>query len=125
MCRREPIMRTTLKVVLGAMLLLLANADMVGATDFCIDVDNGGKTFVLPGKGVCTTTRGFGQGPVWLDGMACGSSDGVNITFSFVAYFNGTEFETNFFKLHRASLTTAVNGHICAGFSPGPVTMTC
>jgi len=125
-------MRTTLKVMLMAIVLLLANTGVVGATDFCLDVDNGGNTFVLkafllPGKGICKGAFGFAVNPVvWLNGSACGSSDGVNITFTLVATgTGGVSFETNFFKLHRASLTTAVDGHICSGFNPGTVFVTC
>jgi hypothetical protein len=74
------------------------------------------KAFSLPGTGVCNEARGFFEsGPFWANGIACGSSDGDEITFSLTAMKdNGSVMITDFFKLLRASPTTAVPGKECA-----------
>jgi hypothetical protein len=61
------------------------------AVDTCFNVASSTlvlKAFALPPKGACKDARGFflvsGQ-PWWLDGSACGSSDGTHVTLALAA----------------------------------------
>ena len=115
--------RVALSVVAVTLLCLGAGVIGVQAADFCIDVSNGSGTpnvfalkgFTMPGKGTCKEARGFLQiGPFWTTGIACGSSDGVNVTFSLTStYDTGIETITDTFKLLRASPSTNVSGKEC------------
>ncbi len=77
--------------------MLLLGTVAVATADFCIQFKGFtlvGKGFSLPGKGACRDFRGFIEGTspdtYWLNGQACGSSDGTAITFSLFANSPGS-----------------------------------
>jgi hypothetical protein len=106
-------MRRTLTVTLVAAALLLGNAALVAA-DFCLATGVNTlvlKAFTLPGRGACKETRGFyppggdfGPPTFWVAGLACGSTNGVSITFFHTGIDDpGQVAFTDKFVLNRAS----------------------
>jgi hypothetical protein len=80
------------------------------AADYCFNIAGNTlvlKAFSLPGKGVCKDARGFfrlSSDVWWLDGMACGSSDGTHVTFSQLAQPPGLV-ETFLYTVDTETLT--------------------
>jgi hypothetical protein len=102
-------MRSLVRCLVVPIVLALPSAAL--GADYCLRAGAAAtivlKAFALPGKGVCKDARGWLQlfsDVWWLDGMACGSSDGTHVTFSALAQPPGAV-ETLLFTLDRATLT--------------------
>jgi hypothetical protein len=99
-----------LTAVLVATGIVLGNAAIVAAADFCVAASGTTfvlKAFALPGKGICKETRGFYIGSTfWTTGMACGSSDRDHITFFQTGVSDGgTVVFTDKFTMDRTTLS--------------------
>lgn len=90
--------------------LLASPVTNARAADYCLHAGTGTivlKAFSLPGKGVCKDARGFfllSDEPWWLNGMACGSSDGAHVTFTQLVHLPDLV-ESFAYTLNRASST--------------------
>jgi hypothetical protein len=83
----------TLRALLIALTLMPATPGVArAAADYCLDLGNGSLTLVLkafapPAQGKCNEARGFYDGPAFLHGSACRSTDGSEVTFLLTAAF--------------------------------------
>ena len=108
----------TLAVALTTAALLFGTAATAAAADYCMQLDLIGydgtrypwnflilKDFSLPRKGRCKVTQGFyAAGPFWVTGMACGSSNGVDVTFFHTgSEYSGRKMVTDTFRLNRTT----------------------
>ena len=106
-------MRVMGKIAPTIAALLLGSATGAAAADLCLD-SNGGlntlalKAFSLPARGACVDYRGFYiDGPFWVRGTACGSSDNVTVTFFDTGFLDGGDNRliSERFSLSRSTLT--------------------
>ena len=90
--------------------LLATSPTIAVAADYCLNVASSTivlKAFALPGKGVCKDARGFflvSSEVWWVNGMACGSSDGTHVTFTQLAHLPDL-IETFAYTIDRSTLS--------------------
>jgi len=115
-------MRTLMKAGLRTAALFLGYTAVAPASDFCLDNGVTLKAFSIPGTGICKEHRGFTPGGEhFLSGAACGSSNGLTITFTHLMVSND-DVRTQEITLNRQGLTgtfreciiEAVSGVGCA-----------
>jgi hypothetical protein len=104
-------MRIMVKAAPVVLAILLVSAASAVAADFCIEFDSGVNTIVLkafslPVRGTCKDYRGLiTNGPYWVRGSACGSSDNTTITFFQTwLYQHSSLVGTDGFSLSRSTL---------------------